>query len=386
MANIVVSQVGLSTRLQQSEQFMSRDVRGFFSMFCPLFPEHTFWYIGPVADIKTLDSAKLPSNLRIMWRDVPTKQTPIERVEWVKANAPVVDLFILFMGPTGVINIPGKFKRLDGQPFKTMLFSERYVAPIIEVVNSNPKARIIELYADPRCELRNIKDMLVPPTLQLSQRPKKVKNARYKGYTDQTTIKEEGEFLYFPIQALNFIMDLQKPRIQIPTNRAGFQLVLNSSSKADNAPGAIPRLPILQEWILKNFPDVEIYGKWDKKICGEDPRFKGSISTQELEQKMASWHSSFCIPMSPNFVTTKYLELIRAGVIPFLHPQYDGLGLTKIPEILRIKTPEDLKNGIELFSADKTAYSNLWNELLELYYEDLNYAKNEMSALINELV
>ncbi len=85
------------------------------------------------------------------------------------------------------------------------------------------------------------------------------------------------------------------------------------------------RLQQLEEWILPHewAKDVHVYGEWQDWRVDKWNHFKGYIGQDDLTNRMQNSRYTFIIPVNRDWATTKYLESIREGVLPFLHPDYD---------------------------------------------------------------
>jgi hypothetical protein len=142
---------------------------------------------------------------------------------------------------------------------------------------------------------------------------------------------------------------------EVNVNRnTNFMVVLNE--------GKPSRYDLLREWVLDKFDNVEVYGKWEHGAATVDSRFKGSLHINELQKKLQDVKFTFIIPIKEGWVTSKYIEMIHAGVIPFLHPTYDMQGHLPIPEFLRPKTPEEFFRRMEMIDTHE-AHQNLLKEL-----------------------
>jgi hypothetical protein len=154
---------------------------------------------------------------------------------------------------------------------------------------------------------------------------------------------------------------------EVSTNRnTNFMVVLNE--------GKPSRYGLLKEWVLDKFEDVAVYGKWEHEAVSNDSRFKGSLHINELQKKLQDVKFTFIIPIAPGWVTSKYIEMIHAGVIPFLHPSYDTQKHLPIPEFLRPNTPEEFYERMQRLINNPKQYETvlmgLRNAILKPEYYD----------------
>ena len=148
---------------------------------------------------------------------------------------------------------------------------------------------------------------------------------------------------------------------------------------------------MLKTWVLENpsLNNAEIYGKWEHKETENDSRFKGSIQLEEVQQKMEDTKYTFIIPIKKGWVTSKYIEMIYAGCLPFFHPTYDEQQHINVPEILRPQTMEDLNLAINYFEEHDEDRIKLVKELQEKFIKEidlngLNISNIIGNSLINE--
>ena len=134
--------------------------------------------------------------------------------------------------------------------------------------------------------------------------------------------------------------------------------------------GVKSRYSELKKYVLDYMDDVEIYGKWDESTIGNDSRFKGSKKFIDLQTILPSVKYTFIIPIKPGWVTSKWIEMLCNGVIPFFHPDYDTQGHCNVPSALRVKTPEELHKKIELLEERPETYKKLLEKCMELLTED----------------
>jgi len=112
------------------------------------------------------------------------------------------------------------------------------------------------------------------------------------------------------------------------------------------------RLQQLEEWILPHAwaANVHVYGEWQDWRVDKWPQFKGYISQDDLTDRMRQSRYTFIIPVNRDWATTKYLESLREGVLPFLHPDYDTQGnVFPLDHPCRVSDWIDLKNAIKFY-------------------------------------
>jgi len=152
-----------------------------------------------------------------------------------------------------------------------------------------------------------------------------------------------------------------------------FAIVLNQ--------GRPDRYPMLKEWILDKIQDVNIIGQWDKKYTESDKRFVGTMQLDDVQIYMNSVRSSFIIPIKKGWVTSKYIEMIHAGVIPFFHPTYDTQNNLKMPDWIRPKNTSDLLKRIDE-NMDDSVYLSRISELRNIFCKEKYYDGSFLNRVI----
>lgn len=293
------------------------------------------------------------------------------------------DHFIMMMGQVGNVSIPD---RIWGQrdPSKTVAIidmTRNYTTPITKWMNENPNMNVIEICNDPRYTLAQSKDCFVDPKISLSQYTYNYKRTACREYGDQTRTETEVPAKYAEMEKI-FLYGRGKPEEPHNgpafTRLTDFMVVLNE--------GTPSRYKMLKEWVLDGNDDVEIYGKWEHEEALADDRFKGSMALEDLQEKLKSVRATFIIPIAKGWVTSKYVEMIHAGVIPFFHPTYDEQDNLKVPKWLRPKTPADLAAAVAMLSDDKI-YNKLIKELQDQFCGKEYYDGSRLNQVVmQELV
>ena len=76
--------------------------------------------------------------------------------------------------------------------------------------------------------------------------------------------------------------------------------------------------------------------------------FKGFIDRPTLYPEMKKWKHSFCVPIDKGWATAKYLEYLKCGISPFMHPEYDDQKNTNIQNFYRVQSVEEIKDKIDM--------------------------------------
>ena len=128
------------------------------------------------------------------------------------------------------------------------------------------------------------------------------------------------------------------------------------------------RFDAIKEWILDRDTnqEVEIYGKWKEHFTNGYPQFKGYVTPAEIDQKFKETRYTLVIPIGPNWVTSKYAEVLMMGVVPFLHPTYDTQeNLVPKDHFIRVSSPEDFYAKMKFLDENPDKRIKLINLLQE---------------------
>ena len=286
------------------------------------------------------------------------------------------DSFVMMVGQVGNVSIPN---RIWGQrdPSKTVSIinmTKNYTTPMTKWLNENTDMNVIEICNDPRYTLKQNKDCFVDPRISLSQYTYEYERGACRDYVDQTRVTNKVPAKYSEVEKI-FLYDRKFEAATAKGRDTNFMIVLNE--------GAPSRYDILKEWILDSVDDVDIYGKWDHKETQGDSRFKGPIPINNLQRKLKNVRASFIIPILKGWATSKYIEMIHAGVVPFFHPTYDEQDNLHAPEWLRPKNPDELARATEALQDDRI-YIKAIRELQSLYCKPEYYDGSRLNTIVME--
>lgn len=304
---------------------------------------------------------------------------------YFKHNDINIDACIMFVGQVGTVTIPGKIEQVkDRSLFASVIdMTKNYTTPIAIWLNDY-KVPYIEIVNDPRYVMNQSRDIFHLPFRSLGQFDWRYPVSPIKSYEDQDRIEPPimKESTYDGMETL-FLINREFPKTDYSNKTDLFNIILNE--------GAPSRYNMLNEWVLKNFEDVAIYGKWEHEYAQHemDTRFKGSVQLEETQKIMSRTKYTFIIPIKDGWVTSKYIEMIQAGVIPFLHPSYDGQGHLDIPKLLRPKNSKAMLDTISKLESDPKYYKALIELLQQTflkpeYYDGSFFSTKVMGEIYKE--
>ena len=274
-------------------------------------------------------------------------------INWLNKNNVNLDYGIIVLGPVLSRNIPNTTYTLKGTIAKPLDRGKRSVASVWHTLNETG-IKWVCMSDDPRT-LKLSQDLFNLPYTIFAQVNSILKNKNIISYEDQNWIETKIDADYKTIEISNCldekiipVDDSWKSRKQIVSvvcNQAGIDETLTSTKKLSNKHR--PRYPIIKEWILDSFDNSVVYGKWPDEITQSNiGAFKGTLNRNYLYSEMKKWKHSLCVPINAGWATAKYLECLKCGVSPFLHPDYDSQKNTNMTEYFRMSSVEEFKDKI----------------------------------------
>lgn len=267
-----------------------------------------------------------------------------------------------------VVNIPGIIPGIlnPNKMTGTLDMTTIYSAPIIHYLNMSQVPWFM-ITTDPRYikQKQKWRDMVNFPKEIISQYNSDIDLMHFDTYPDPSSGKEIVDKVilrYTGIEKMNLIgEEIIRPEIE---RKNLFSIVAMQSAwgKAE----VDYRLEALKKWILtqKNSENYDIYGKWDDRFTNGYPQFKGYKAPDEIDGIFKETKYTFIIPIRPDWVTSKYAEMLRIGVLPFFHPDYDTqFSVLPKEHFLRVKTPQEMFAKIEEMEAEPEKRIKMVKEL-----------------------
>lgn len=294
-----------------------------------------------------------------------------------------IDYSIMMLGQVGTVTIPGRIKQIKNPELTASVIDMtlNYTTPIVTWLNDNLDIPLIEIINDPRYTLAQSRDIFHLPAVSLSQYNDAYLKKYISSYDNQIPLQQTNINISYSEMEKLFLLNREFPKNYNKTRNTKFTIILNEGSPS--------RYSLLKTWVLENpsLNTAEIYGKWEHTETENDSRFKGSIQLEEVQQKMEDTKYTFIIPIKKGWVTSKYIEMIYAGCLPFFHPTYDEQNHIDVPEILRPKTMQDLNLAIEYFEEHEEDRIKLVKELQEKFIKETDLNGLNISNIIgNSLI
>ena len=356
-------------------------------------PDKTFYIIGR-SDFSTLNESEVLElfpydNVVDIWKGV--KNEDDDRfyrhiIDYFNQKGFQLDNTVMMVGQVGTVTIPGKITQVkhlkegitDGKPASVIDMTKNYTSPIAIWLNE-VQPPYVEIVNDPRYVMNQSRDIFHLPTVSLGQYDYEYEVSSIRNYEDQNRYERKVPSTYAGMETC-FCVNYEHSEQFNLNRKVPFMVILNEAKPS--------RYNLLKEWVLDDHEDVEIYGKWDHPDTTTDARFKGSIHLDDVMAKMNTVKFTFIIPIAKGWVTSKYIEMVHAGVIPFLHPTYDEQKHLPIPDFLRPKTPTEFKERMTRLLNNENEYESVIRGLRKLIckpeYYDGTFLNNKIMTAIDK--
>ena len=356
-------------------------------------PDKTFYIIGR-SDFSSLNESEVLElfpydNVVDIWKGI--KNEDDDRfyrhiIDYFNQKGFQLDNTIMMVGQVGTVTIPGKITQVkhlkegitDGKPASVIDMTKNYTSPIAIWLNE-VQPPYVEIVNDPRYVMNQSRDIFHLPTVSLGQYDYEYEVSSIRNYEDQNRYERKVSSTYAGMETC-FCVNYEHSEQFNLNRKVPFMVILNEAKPS--------RYNLLKEWVLDDHDDVEIYGKWDHPNTKTDTRFKGSIHLDDVMAKMNNVKFTFIIPIAKGWVTSKYIEMVHAGVIPFLHPTYDEQNHLPIPNFLRPKTPTEFKERMTRLLNNEDEYESVITGLRKLIckpeYYDGTFLNNKIMTAIDE--
>jgi hypothetical protein len=267
-----------------------------------------------------------------------------------------------------LVNIPGIIPSIKDPSKMTSALDMTiiYSAPLIHWLNMS-KIPWFMVMTDPRYIKKKQKwrDMVNGPRECVAQYNDTIEFVHFDTYPNPASGREISEVLglkYSGIEKLNLVGEA----VISPDSERNTKFAIVAMQSSYGKAEVDYRLEALKKWILSqpNSQDFNIYGKWDDRFTVGYPQFQGYKTPDEIDAIFKDTRYTLIIPIRPHWVTSKYAEMLRVGVLPFYHPDYDTQYST-IPKdhYLRVKTPQEMFTKIAELEANPEMRIKLVKEL-----------------------
>lgn len=290
-------------------------------------------------------------------------KTELERLyDYIKEQNIHIDAFVSFLSQGYTNNNLIEFKiRKDGNGYaRAQQMNIAYAGPCVNVINSIPHIPLFLCATDPRYVSGSKKqnDTCNAAECLLSQLEGNLKLTLLETYDSYSPFRTVNvPIRYSGIEGLNICFE----NIKENTGTTLFSVVAMESKYRGKE---------IKKYILdSDIDDIHIYGKWDEEWY-QYKEFKGMRTPDEIDNILSSTKYTLIIPIEKAWATSKYLEVIMCGTIPFIHPDYDSqFNIFPKDHFLRINSKSELFQKIKYLEENPEHESRLRTELKNLFLE-----------------
>ena len=396
-SNIVIGKIGLSINFldmwdgKKSARYS--DMVYLYVMLAQYNPDFNFYIVGP-NDMHKLTETQYNElfpykNVHSLWNTGVNKSHDFNiMLNYLKDNNIKIDFVLMTVCGSSGVCLPNFLPKKDGSPRKLLMSQLNYMAPYVYMMNKLD-CPIYGISDDARNVLFNFKDLYNRERIMFSQMEGYLDTIPHVvSATDFSLKQDKVHCIYSHVERSNLIgipenwkdnIDLNR---KLNSNKESHLLVisngwatnrLNSNNTIKNG-----RLQGYEEYIINNFKGTpyeksKIYGKWTDDIYEKYPDIFSTKRMSELENELKDARYSFVYSQTKNFVSLKPWELIICGIIPFIHPDFDGDRLLGLPEYIYVKDAKDFKNKILELENNNDLYLNIINQCMNtITKEDLD--------------
>lgn len=308
------------------------------------------------------------------------KEMPLD---FLKKYNVKLDAAIMFAGMVSSVNMENTIKSVRGKGFsKTLAQFQHTAGPVIHVLNVT-KVPMFTISEDPRHIKIIARDLFNRERFCLSQINEKLWVNPIRSYEDQSRFKYEIDVRYAETEKI-FLLGEQRRDLTTLEKTIPLAIFMNGHGMH----GDDGRYPIVKEYVLDQFPDAIIYGRWPNTIHANDSRFLRRRMGDIMDEVVLRTKYTLVASIKPGFVTCKPYEMLNFGIIPFLHPDYDRKNLLGLPEWLTVSGPAEFKEKIEYLEANPDKRDKLMHKLqtyLKEEYFDGRFVNNMVMKHVYEV-
>tara|TARA_Y100001935_G_scaffold252560_1_gene256751 strand:+ start:1568 stop:2827 length:1260 start_codon:yes stop_codon:yes gene_type:complete len=327
-----------------------------------LYPNDTFYLVSrnnfSKLPIGTQLKINKNNNLIDCWKDYDKS---INKQDWLinYFKDIKIDFGILYAGLSGSSTIENYMYLKNGEYAKPLSSSKNYTGIITKFLNES-QIPYMEIGEDSRFFPLVARDLYNRSKRILGEK-EDVKSCKH------ITSQSNQELITTDIKVSNvdhscmFLMSEDKSKLLKKPNDRKSKLNLFMHCTASHNKYYPETFSIIKDYVLDQFPDTMIYGKWEKEL----PNVK-EVPMIDLLDVLYDTKYTLTIGGSNNYPTaSKFWKMLIFGIIPFSYKKLD-IEKFNIPEFLYVKNPEELKSKIDYLENNKSKYLEIWNTLQNL--------------------
>lgn len=397
MASVVIGKFGRSIyfdRKKWKDAAGNNEAPIFYSAIARLNPQNTYYLIGK-SDFSRVDKSVIEEwfphgNVINCWEGFNSKTDDPTTWIWNKLKDVKIDYGVLHGGmvslsiPNRIYCLDRKTKKPDYSRLRSPIMSlVNYVSPITHYLNES-KINWMTVTSDGRYMPLPARDIMNPEKISLGVRDAYVEIDRIGSYEDQETMIKHtvdlryvgAEFQYLLDEELFKLPEHYKPK----TQKVGLFF-----HKYDNK----KRIKAITD-IVEQFSEDEIvvYGKWDESET--NPKFKGSVRFDDLQEILPTIKYTYCYPITPGDISGKWVEAIYHGIVPFFDSSYDQDRLLcyahNVPDWFFVNSAEEMREKVDFLENNNAAYEKARDIFSRIVSDRKWYTGEHLNNFINAAV
>jgi hypothetical protein len=340
------------------------------------YPEIDWYIVGPT-DFYGLD--QFENVHTVMKSSIHTDITGYID-DYVKSTPPF-DFGIFFVSQVFGANIKGRTIKRCGTKYKTLMAADNYTGPYLNLLNQMkfPYALICN---DPRSlKQKFIPDMCHKPKIIFGQYDETLTLKSYANNPENYTAPLDivnYDVKYSGVEKLFLIGKTHMDLLKKSERPYKLNFICHEGDKS--------RFQEISEYVLTNdlgSDDYGIWGKWST-TQGYEHVFRGCEKFNNLIPIFQQTRYTLLVPIRYGWATAKFWEMIWMGVIPFMHPTYDIQGHINCPSFLRVNSPKEFKEKINVLENDDELYNFIVDELQNMMTQEDFSGEKIMNMLMGE--
>lgn len=271
----------------------------------------------------------------------------------------IPDFGLLYSGLSGGNTITNFLMKRDGSGYaKPISFSKNYTGIITNFLNQTG-IPYHELGEDSRFFPLEARDLINRSKRILSVKDTEVVAKHIKSFNDQEIVETKTPVSDIGHSYACLMNEDYMKLLPSPTKRNTLVSIIMHGTASHHK--STDKYGIIKDYILDNFPETMIYGKWEEERIEEQykDRFV-EIPMIDLHPQLYDTKYTLSIGGSNGYPTSsKFWKMLMFGIIPFFIKEED-IEKFGLPEFLYVKDSKDFKEKVESLESDIAKYKDTW--------------------------
>jgi len=279
------------------------------------------------------------------------------------------DFGLLYSGLSGGNTIKNFLLKKDGSGYaKPISFSKNYTGIITNYLNKSG-VPYLEIGEDSRFFPLEAKDLINRSKRILSVKDTETVAKHIKSKEDQQIVETKIPISDVGHSYACLMNEDRKKLLKRPNSRNTLISIIMHGTASHHK--STDKYGIVKDYILSNFPETMIYGKWEMERVEEQyhDRF---IETPMIDLHPQLYDTKYTLSIggSNGYPTSsKFWKMLIFGIIPFFIKKEDTEKFG-VPEYLWVKDSFDFKKKIGELESDVAKYNDLWYNVQDVIQKD----------------